>query len=235
MLNIDGLIKDFGGLRALDGLDFEVPARSILGVLGMNGSGKTTMLNCINGLYDATSGSIRLGGKELIGLGPADVFGEGVGRTFQVPRIFARMTLWDNLAVPLLSRRMSRAERDEIRAFWLKKVQLYELRHNYAEELSGGQQKLLELARIMVSRPRLVLLDEPFAGVNPTLSRLLIGVIREMPEETGCSVILVSHDLTSIYELSHDIIVMHEGRILARGDAATVQANPDVIEAYLGA
>jgi branched-chain amino acid transport system ATP-binding protein len=235
MLQIKGLTKDFGGLRALDGLGFDVPERSILGVLGMNGSGKTTMLNCINGLYIASGGSIQLDGKELTGLKPAQVFGHGVGRTFQVPRIFRRMTLWDNLAVPLLSRNLKRAERDEIRATWLKKVQLFDLRHNYAEELSGGQQKLLELARIMVARPKLVLLDEPFAGVNPTLSRLLIDVIREMPEETGCSVILVSHDLTSIYELSHDIIVMHEGRILARGDAATVQANPDVVEAYLGA
>ncbi|QYX58307.1 ABC transporter ATP-binding protein [Roseovarius sp. SCSIO 43702] len=235
MLRIEGLVKDFGGLRALAGLDFEVPERSILGVLGMNGSGKTTMLNCINGIYIASSGSIRLEGTELIGLKPAQVFEHGVGRTFQVPRVFPRMTLWDNLAVPLLSRSLNRAERDEIRITWLKKVQLYDLRHNYAEELSGGQQKLLELARIMVARPKLVLLDEPFAGVNPTLSRLLIDVIREMPEDTGCSVILVSHDLTSIYELSHDIIVMHEGRILARGDAATVQANPDVIEAYLGA
>ncbi|RKF13587.1 ABC transporter ATP-binding protein [Roseovarius spongiae] len=235
MLRIEGLRKNFGGLKALDGLDFEVPPRSILGVLGMNGSGKTTMLNCINGVYIASSGSIQLDGKELTGLKPAQIFDRGVGRTFQVPRVFSRMTLWDNLAVPLLSRSMTRAERDEIRATWLKKVHLFDLRHNYAEELSGGQQKLLELARIMVSRPKLVLLDEPFAGVNPTLSRLLIDVIRDMPGETGCSVVLVSHDLTSIYELSHDIIVMHEGRILARGDAETVQSNPDVVEAYLGA
>lgn len=235
MLKIDGLEKNFGGVNVLNGLSFEVPERSILGVLGMNGSGKTTMLNCINGLYHASGGSITLNGDPLIGLAPAQVFDKGVGRTFQVPRIFARMTLWDNLAVPLLSRKLSRAERDAIRAKWLRKVQLYDLRHNYAEELSGGQQKLLELARIMVSEPRLVLLDEPFAGVNPTLSRLLIEVIREMPEDTGCSVILVSHDLTSIYQLSGNIIVMHEGRILAEGDAATVSANPDVIEAYLGA
>ncbi len=235
MLKIEELEKNFGGLKALGGINFEVPERSILGVLGMNGSGKTTMLNCINGLYHASAGSIALNGRDLVGLKPAQVFAMGVGRTFQVPRIFARMTLWENLAVPLLTRRLSRADLDAVRSRWLHKVNLHELRNNYAEELSGGQQKLLELARIMVSEPKLVLLDEPFAGVNPTLSRLLIEVIREMPAETGCSVILVSHDLTSIYELSNDIIVMHEGRILAQGDAKTVSSNPDVIEAYLGA
>jgi len=235
MLRVEGLIKQFGGLRALDGLEFELPERSILGVLGMNGSGKTTMLNCINGLYHATEGSITLNGNDLIGLNPAQVFRRGVGRTFQVPRVFSQMTLWENLAVPLLSIKMTRRDKDALRTKWLKKVELYDLRHNFAEELSGGQQKLLELARIMVSEPRLVLLDEPFAGVNPSLARLLINVIREMPKETGCSVILVSHDLTSIYELSDDIIVMHEGRLLAHGDAEAVKSNPDVIEAYLGA
>lgn len=235
MLRVEGLIKQFGGLRALNGLEFEVPERSILGVLGMNGSGKTTMLNCINGLYHATEGAISLNGNNLIGLSPAQVFRRGVGRTFQVPRVFSRMTLWENLAVPLLSKKMSRQDKDALRTKWLKKVKLYDLRHNFAEELSGGQQKLLELARIMVSEPRLVLLDEPFAGVNPSLAALLIEVIGKMPEETGCSVILVSHDLTSIYTLSDDIIVMHEGRLLAHGDAEAVKSNPDVIEAYLGA
>lgn len=235
MLKVDKLVKKFGGMTALDGVSLTLPDRSILGVLGMNGSGKTTMLNCINGLYDATAGAITLDGVSLIGKAPHAVFSEGVGRTFQVPRIFPQMSLLENLSVALLNKGMSNAEIAEVSAYWLKKVELYRLRHNYAEELSGGQQKLLELARIMVANPKLVLLDEPFAGVNPSLALLLINIIREMPKELGCSVLLVSHDLTSVYELSDNILVMHEGRVLAEGDAEAIQKNPDVIEAYLGA
>ncbi|MHC5656187.1 ABC transporter ATP-binding protein [Stappia sp.] len=235
MLRIENLIKTFGGVTALAGISLTVPDRSILGVLGMNGSGKTTMLNCVNGIYQATSGTIELDGKSLIGKEPHAVFAEGVGRTFQVPRIFPQMSLLENLSVALLSKGLGNAEVAELSAHWLNKVELYRLRHNYAEELSGGQQKLLELARIMVAEPKLVLLDEPFAGVNPSLALLLIGIIREMPQEVGCSVLLVSHDLTSVYELSDNILVMHEGKVLAEGDAAAIQKNPDVIEAYLGA
>jgi branched-chain amino acid transport system ATP-binding protein len=235
MLRIENLIKTFGGVTALAGISLTVPDRSILGVLGMNGSGKTTMLNCVNGIYQATSGTIELDEKSLIGKEPHAVFAEGVGRTFQVPRIFPQMSLLENLSVALLSKGLGNAEVAELSAHWLNKVELYRLRHNYAEELSGGQQKLLELARIMVAEPKLVLLDEPFAGVNPSLALLLIGIIREMPQEVGCSVLLVSHDLTSVYELSDNILVMHEGKVLAEGDAAAIQKNPDVIEAYLGA
>ncbi len=235
MLKVDQLVKKFGGMTALGGVSLTLPDQSILGLLGMNGSGKTTMLNCINGLYEATSGAITLDGVSLIGKSPHAVFSEGVGRTFQVPRVFHQMSLLENLSVALLNKGLSNAEVAEISAHWLNKVELHRLRHNYAEELSGGQQKLLELARIMVANPKLVLLDEPFAGVNPGLALLLIRIIREMPKEVGCSVLLVSHDLTSVYELSDNILVMHEGKVLAEGSAEVIQSNPDVIEAYLGA
>lgn len=145
------------------------------------------------------------------------------------------MTLMENLAAPLLNAGMSNQEIEDAGRVWLERVDLWRLRHNYGSELSGGQQKLLELARVMVARPRLVLLDEPFAGVNPSLALLLIDLIRQMPERDGCSVLLVSHDLTSVYQLSDHIVVMHEGSILAEGDAEAVQNNPDVVEAYLGA
>ena len=144
----------------------------------------------------------------------------GRGRTFQVPRIFRQLTLLDNLDVAQQQTGRSADERYAQSEYWLRKVELHRLRHNYAEELSGGQQKLVELARIMVARPKVVLLDEPFAGVNPALAQLLISVIRELPVEHDCSVVLVSHDLTSIYQLSHHIIVMNEGAILTEGDAA---------------
>jgi branched-chain amino acid transport system ATP-binding protein len=145
------------------------------------------------------------------------------------------MTLMENLAAPLLNTGMSNQEIEDAGREWLERVELWRLRHNYGSELSGGQQKLLELARVMVARPKLVLLDEPFAGVNPSLALLLIDLIRQMPERDGCSVLLVSHDLTSVYQLSDHIVVMHEGSVLAEGDAEAVQNNPDVVEAYLGA
>jgi len=235
VLKVRNLKKRFGGLQALRGIDLDVPARAILGVIGMNGSGKTTMLNCINGIYRADSGSIELDGQPLAGRPIHEVAALGIGRTFQVPRVFQHMTLLDNMDVAQVASQASDAERNEQSAYWLDKVGLLALRYNYAEELSGGQQKLVELARIMVARPKLILLDEPFAGVNPQLALQLINLIAEIPVQHDCSVVLVSHDLTSIYQLSHHIVVMNEGAILTQGSADTVRSDPAVIEAYLGA
>ncbi|OZI69426.1 MULTISPECIES: ABC transporter ATP-binding protein [Bordetella] len=235
MLTVTQLKKRFGGLVALQGVDLHVPPRSILGIIGMNGSGKTTLLNCINGIYRPDAGSIALGGQDITGKPTHEVARLGIGRTFQVPRVFAHLSLLDNLDVAQQQTGRGADERYAQSEYWLRKVELHRLRHNHAEELSGGQQKLLELARIMAARPRLVLLDEPFAGVNPSLAQLLIGVIRELPAEHDCAVVLVSHDLTSIYQLSHHIIVMNEGAILSEGNAEHVRADPRVIEAYLGA
>ena len=235
MLKINGLQKRFGGLVALAGVSLSVPDRHILGIIGMNGSGKTTLLNCINGLYVPDAGTIDFDGKQLGGLPVHEVARLGVGRTFQVPRIFPHLTLLDNLDVSQLQTGRNANERYAQSEYWLHKVELHRLRHNYAEELSGGQQKLLELARIMVAKPKVILLDEPFAGVNPALAQLLIAIIRDIPEQHDCSVVLVSHDLTSIYQLSDHIIVMNEGAILTEGDADKVRNDPAVIEAYLGA
>lgn len=235
MLTVHNLKKSFGGLQALKGVSIQVPDRSILGVIGMNGSGKTTLLNCINGIYLPDAGDITLDSARLNGLPVHAVAGLGVGRTFQVPRVFQHLTLLENMDVAQVNANLSDEERYAQAEYWLRKVELHRLRHNYAEELSGGQQKLVELARIMVAKPKVILLDEPFAGVNPELAQMLITIIREIPSHYGCSVILVSHDLTSIYQLSNHIIVMNEGAILTEGDALTVKTDPAVIEAYLGA
>jgi branched-chain amino acid transport system ATP-binding protein len=234
-LSVRGLQKRFGGLTALKGVDLTVAARSVLGIIGMNGSGKTTMLNCIGGIYHADGGSIKLDDTELIGLAPERVARLGIGRTFQVPRVFPRLTLLDNLEVPQIPLRRSADEVSRRSEQWLREVELFDLRHNYGEELSGGQQKLLELARIMVTQPQVILLDEPFAGVNPRLAQLLIAIIHKSPREHDCAVILVSHDLTSIYRLSDHIVVMNEGAILSQGNAEQVRNDPAVVEAYLGA
>ena len=235
MLKISNLKKRFGGLVALQGVSLHVPRAAILGVIGMNGSGKTTLLNCINGLYLPDEGSILLDGQPIGGKATHEVARLGVGRTFQVPRVFPHLSLLDNLDVAQQQTGRNADERYAQSEYWLQKVELHRLRHNHAEELSGGQQKLLELARIMVARPKVVLLDEPFAGVNPTLAQLLIRIIADVPREHDCSVVLVSHDLTSIYQLSHHIIVMNEGAILCEGGAERVKSDPRVVEAYLGA
>lgn len=233
LLEVSDLYKHFGGLVAINHLSFTVPRGTILGLIGVNGSGKTTVMNLINGLYHADSGHARLDGVELIGKTPHEVARLGVGRTFQVPRVFRRMTLIDNVLVPALSHHASDAELAERAGELLEQTQLHALRHHYAEELSGGQQKLLELARIMMFDPRLILLDEPFAGVNPSLCRLLIERIESLLA-AGKTFILVSHDLTSIYRLSDHILVLNEGQAIAEGSVDEVRNDPKVVEAYLG-
>ncbi|WP_319533607.1 ABC transporter ATP-binding protein [uncultured Cohaesibacter sp.] len=233
-LTVSKLGKNFGGIKALNELTYDVKERSVLGVLGMNGSGKTTMLNCINGIYNPDAGDIYFDGQRINDLATHEIFELGIGRTFQVPKLFHKLTLLENLMVPLLNTELSDKEIAERSEVWLRRVNLWNLRYNFAEELSGGQQKLVEIARVMIAGPKLVLLDEPFAGVNPSLALLLIEVISEMPSKDGCSVILVSHDLTSVYRLSSSILVMHEGQKLAQGSAEEIKNNPEVIETYLG-
>jgi branched-chain amino acid transport system ATP-binding protein len=223
----------FGGLVAVDDVSIDVPAGSILGVIGINGAGKTTLVNLVNGLYRLDSGRVSLDGRDVTGWSPHDVAKAGMGRTFQVPRVFRRMTLIDNLLVPVLDRPESDRALTERAEAVLDRFNLRALRHNYAEELSGGQQKLLELARVMMRDPKVVLLDEPFAGVNPTLCRLVIGEIEAL-NAAGTTFVLVSHDLTSIYRLSRRIVVMNQGQVIAEGDQAAIRSNPAVIEAYLG-
>ncbi len=234
ILKVSDLYKHFGGLVAVDHISFKVPRGSVLGFIGVNGSGKTTVLNCLNGLYRADSGQARLDGEEMIGRSTHEIARLGLGRTFQVPRIFRRMTLTDNVLIPVLSDAASNAELGERAERLLGEVGLQDLRHNYAGELSGGQQKLLELARVMMFGPKLILLDEPFAGVNPSLCQLMIGRIEELLDH-GHTFILVSHDMTSIYRLSHRVLVLNEGQIIAEGSVEEVRNDPAVIEAYLGA
>lgn len=233
MLQVTGLSKRFGGVVALDDVEFNVPPNTILGMIGINGAGKTTVMNCINGLYVCDAGRISLNGTNITGKTPHDIAHHGVGRTFQVPRVFHRMTLIDNLLTTVLDSHRGDFELIEQAEALLDSVDLHEVRHHYAEELSGGQQKLLELARVMMFDPEMILLDEPFAGVNPGLCRLLIERIEDMVSN-GKTFLLVSHDLTSIYRLSHRIVVLNQGRKIAEGSVDQIKNDPDVIEAYLG-
>jgi branched-chain amino acid transport system ATP-binding protein len=233
MLEVRGLVKSFGGLIAVDDLSFGVPQGTILGLIGINGAGKTTVMNCINGIYRSDAGVVVFEGVEITHKTPHEIARAGIGRTFQVPRVFRRMTLVENLLVPVLSSEYSDRELLLRAEELLGRVNLYGLRHNFAEELSGGQQKLLELARVMMFDPKLILLDEPFAGVNPQLCRLFIEQVEAL-RDGGKTFVLVSHDLTSIYRLCDHIAVLNQGRKIAEGPGEAIRKNPVVIEAYLG-
>ncbi len=232
-IEVQGLVKRFGGLTALDDVSFSAESGGVLGVIGVNGAGKTTLMNCICGIYRPDAGRIVVGGHDVTGRAPHEIAHRGVGRTFQVPRVFRKMTLIDNLLVPVLGWRRPDAELLQRAEATLVQMRLIELRHNYAEELSGGQQKLLEMARMLMPEPTVVMLDEPFAGVHPQLCRFMIERIEAM-SAAGRTVLLISHDLTSIYRLSHRVLAMNQGRIIAEGSVDEIRGNQDVIEAYLG-
>lgn len=233
ILKVDGLVKRFGGLTAVNDVSFQVPRGRIVGLIGINGAGKTTVMNCVNGIYRSDSGRVTVNGHDATHRRPHLVAAMGVGRTFQIPRVFHRMTLVDNLLVPVLRSRESDAALIARAESHLQRVGLDHIGSNNGEELSGGQQKLLELARVMMFDPSLILLDEPFAGVNPSLCRIMTREIEAL-RDAGTSFLLVSHDLTSIYRLSDHLLVLNQGEIIAEGSVDDVKNNPAVIEAYLG-
>ncbi|MFZ9678832.1 MAG: ABC transporter ATP-binding protein [Quisquiliibacterium sp.] len=232
-IEVKELVKRFGGLTALDGVGFSAEPGQVLGIIGVNGAGKTTLMNCICGIYRPDSGSIRVAGVDVTGRSPHEIAHQGVGRTFQIPRVFGRMSLVDNLLVPVLDRKLPDRQLLEQAESVLEQMRLIDLRHNHADELSGGQQKLLEMARMLMPDPKVVMLDEPFAGVHPQLCRFMIEQIESM-RDGGKTVLLISHDLTSIYRLSNTVIAMNQGKVIASGGVEDIRGNQQVIEAYLG-
>jgi len=233
-LSVAGIEKRFGGLVALAGVGFSVEAGELVGLIGPNGSGKTTLLNVLSGLYKPERGRIDYAGAEVTGLEPHELARRGLARTFQVTKIFRRISVLDNLLVPgLTSWARSRPEAVERAEAVLRLLELEPLRDQAASSLSGGQGKLLEFGRLMMLAPRVVLLDEPFGGVHPSLKALMHRVIRRWHEE-GVTVVLISHDMGSIFGLCHRVLVLHNGALLADGPAEAVRRQPEVVEAYLG-
>ncbi len=233
ILSVEALFKRFGGNIAVNGVSLEVGRGTIVGIIGINGAGKSTLMNCIAGMYKANAGNVVFDGESLIGRTPHEVAAAGLGRTFQIPRTFQHLSLIDNLMIPMLNRPESEDELIAKAEAGLAEVNLQDLKLNNGEELSGGQQKLLELARVMMLDPKLILLDEPFAGVNPTLCKLITERILEM-KAAGKSFLLVSHDLTSIYRLSDYIYCLNQGQVICEGSVDEVRNDPAVVEAYLG-
>jgi len=233
LLRVSNLTKKFGGITAVDHLSFDIGDNEILGIIGPNGSGKTTTLNCINGIYRVDEGEILFQGNSLQGAPPHEIARMGIGRTFQVPKIFKKISVLENMLSPVLNSNESDTILKNRASALLEMVGLSDLKDHLGEELSGGQQKILELARILMFDPILILLDEPFAGVHPLLRMKFHEMIISLHQKKK-SFILVSHDLPSLYLLSSRIIVLNNGMKIAEGSPKEIQRNEAVIEAYLG-
>jgi branched-chain amino acid transport system ATP-binding protein len=250
ILRVDHLEKHFGGITAVDGASFEIEQGTLTGLIGPNGAGKSTTFNCITGMHTPDGGSVVFDGTDITGLEPNEVAQSGLGRTFQIPRELGEMTVLENLLVapknqagetlwraitPGFRAEVKREETALLEEAW-ETLEFFDIDH-LAEEragsLSGGQRKLLELARVLMTDPDMVLLDEPFAGVNPTLESKLIEHIHELRRE-GYTFLIVEHDMEIIMENCERILVMHQGDILADGTPAEIKANETVVEAYLG-
>ena len=243
-----GLVKSFGGLRAVDDMSIVLNRGEMLGVIGPNGAGKTTLFNLLAGSVRANAGTIQIGGRDLTRAGADRRIASGVGRTFQIPRPFAEMTVlenvltggqgqagervWMNIVRPGRVATEERAAVDKARSL-LEFVTLSALEGEPARILSGGQRKLLELARVLMADPEAILLDEPAAGVNPTLLELIIDRLLDL-NRRGKSILLIEHNMEAVARLCGRVVVMAAGRHLTEGSPAEVASNPDVIDAYLG-
>jgi branched-chain amino acid transport system ATP-binding protein len=249
MLEVRDLVKTFGGLIVLSHCSLQVRRGTITGLIGPNGAGKTTLFNVLTGFYKPDSGQVSLKGQDITGLAPHQIFRHGICRTFQIPREFRDMTVLENLMLipsgqcgerlrypwfrPTLVRQQEAKIRDKALEV-LAAVRLIGLRDEYARTLSGGQKKLLELARTMMAEPELLLLDEPGAGVNPTLMDELAGYILHLAGDRGVTILLIEHDMDLVMRLCDPVIVLSEGRPLVEGSFETVTKDPRVLAAYLG-
>jgi len=236
LLEVSDVRKSFGGLQALSGCSFTVERGSITGLIGPNGSGKTTMFNVITGYEHADSGAVRFDGHEITGIPAGKVGGLGVGRTFQLSRVFGRLTLLENLRVG--RRGVPRARRAELFSDQrcmelLDFVGLARLAQEPAGSLSYGQRKLLELAMVLAQEPSVILLDEPAGGINPTLIEQMAERIAGLNKQ-GVTFLLVEHNMEFVMGMCDVVAVMERGAVIAVGEPGTVRNDPRVLDAYLG-
>jgi len=249
-LRVENLQKHFGGITAVDGATFEVERGSLTGLIGPNGAGKSTTFNCITGVHEPDGGAVYFDDEDITGLEPHQVADRGLVRTFQIARELAEMTVLENMMLApkeqigehlwrSVTPGLRGAVRDQEEAMldraW-ETLEFFEIDHlaeEYAGNLSGGQRKLLEMSRALMTDPKMLLLDEPLAGVNPTLEEKLLEHVHELREQ-GFTFLLVEHDMDVIMNHCERVIVMHQGTVLAEGTPAEIQSNERVIDAYLG-
>jgi branched-chain amino acid transport system ATP-binding protein len=249
LLEVRDLVKSFGGLRAIDHCSLEVRPGTITGLIGPNGAGKTTLFNMITGFIAPDSGRVRFRGQDITNLPPHEIFAAKLCRTFQLPREHPSMTVLENLMLVPPRQTGERiwnawfrpgqvaAEEARLRELAedvLTTLELIHVRDSLAGRLSGGQKKLLELGRILMAEPTMVLLDEPGAGVNRSLMRKLVDNIEWMRREKGITFLLIEHDMDLVMNLCDPVIVMSEGHQLMQGNPEDVRNDPRVLEAYLG-
>ena len=249
ILKVEGLTKVFGGLTAVSDVSFSVPERSIFGLIGPNGAGKTTVFNQITGIYQPTSGVIEAVGKSLVGLKPCQIAQAGVARTFQNLRLFRRLTVMENIMIacqrdcryPLLTavlrNKAYKAEEKRLREeaeSLLALIGLEEYAGLKAGNLPYGHQRRLEIARALALKPRILLLDEPAAGMNPEESLSLMEFIRSVKDRFGLTILLIEHHMEIVMGICDHIVVLNFGKEIATGTAEEIQNNREVISAYLG-
>ena len=249
LLTVEGLRKRFGGLTAVDDVSFTVDKGSIISVIGPNGAGKTTVFNLITGIYTPDAGAVTLDGKSLLGLRPDQVAGAGLARTFQNIRLFLGMTALENVVVARGLRmtsdywgalfRTAHYKADEQAAIrrsleLLEFVGLAERADDLASDLAYGQQRRLEIARALATQPKLLLLDEPSAGMNPQETEEAKALIQRIRSDLGIAVVLIEHDMRLVMTISEHIVVLDHGAKIAEGNAEAIRSHPKVIEAYLG-
>ena len=250
ILSVDGVGKTFGGVTALDGVSFDVEPETLTGLIGPNGAGKSTTFNVVSGAIEPDAGRVTFDGEDITGLKPNRTSSRGLVRTFQIAREFETMTVLENMMLPpenqggeaawraILPGVRDGVKEDEEELFeraW-EMLEFFDIDHLALEEagtLSGGQRKLLELARALMLDPEVLLLDEPFAGVNPSLEQDLLDRLEDL-RDRGRTFLLVEHDMDLIMEHCERVIVMHQGRTLVTGSPDEVRSEDRVIEAYLG-
>ena len=247
MLVLSSVSARFGGLQVLDKVSLSVPERGIFGLIGPNGAGKTTVFNLVTGLLSPNSGAIEFMGQRMNGMLPHQITRSGIARTFQNIRIFKEMKLVENVLVALGARSTyaagvwlrltsshdgERQDREVARAL-LARVGLSDKAERYAETLSYGEQRRLEIARALATQPKLLLLDEPAAGMNPVEKQVLVDEIIKLNQD-GMTILIIEHDMGVIMNLCHEIAVLNFGSLIAVGPPDKIRANPKVIEAYLG-
>jgi neutral amino acid transport system ATP-binding protein len=249
LLHVEDLFKRFGGIQAVNGASFDVGKGSITALIGPNGAGKTTLFNVVTGFYPGDKGAVRFDGDDVFRHAPYEIAQRGMVRTFQITKALAAMPVIDNmmLAAPdqpgeqfmnlIIRPRAVRAREREVREEAMELLDVFnltKLADSYAGTLSGGQRKLLELARALMAKPKLLLLDEPMAGINPTLGKRLLDHMQRLRKEEGVTFLFIEHDMEVVMNHSDRVVVMADGRVIAIGEPHEVRKDERVIDAYLG-
>jgi len=234
MLEVDGLSKSFRGLHAVQNASFAVPQGGIVGLIGPNGAGKTTCFNAIAGVFAPDAGSIAFAGKPIHGLRPDQVCAAGIGRTFQIVKPFAGLTVLDNIVVGALLRSKDVSAAKNYAAEIMERLGLGAKAELPASSLTLPDRKRLEVARALATRPKLLLLDEAMAGLRPTECDQIVAVFRELNRSEGLTILLIEHVMRAVMALAQKIVVLHHGEVIAQGAPQDVVRDPAVLECYLG-